>query len=312
MKVLEVVVKNLKLLTGLLLGAALIGGCGDDSTGGGGTGATNNGGDSQGGAGGNPGTGGNPSTGGQGGEGGSVPPPECGLTFDDRPDCEACMDNSCCTEEEACGPGSDCEALLICANACAEGDQPCVDACIADHAQGLTDIQAVFACYDASCKTDVACAFPICDSGLVYPDEACATCLTDSTSCCASATACAGDQACLACLSDPMTAGCDTNTNYQAILACSTGAPPNCGPSCATNVCDSGLGYPNNASCNFCLGESCCAEMTACAADTAADGCLDCITGSASAGANCDANTAFAAIKACDNTNCQADGCPML
>lgn len=293
----------------VMASAALIVGCGD----GGGSGGN-------GGSGASGGSGGNGGDGGDGGgttttagtTGNTTTPTNtstlaCGVIFDDRPECQGCMESLCCSEMELCAPGTDCDALLICANACAANDEACIQACVDAHPVGLTDFFTVQDCYTDNCEQTLECSYPICDSGLVVPDQACGTCLGDSTECCAALTACAADQSCLNCLSDPMGAGCDANTAYQASDSCFSDGDK-CGKSCTTGICDSGLAYPNFPACNWCLGQAaadggCCEETTACANDTT---CLACITGQMS-GATCDNNALLTAFNTCRMANCSTD-----
>lgn len=295
---------------GMVMAAtALIVGCGDGGTGGsGGGGEGGSGGD----GGGTTTTGG--TTGGTTGTTGSTSSsstteegPPCGVIFDDRPECEACMEESCCAELEGCAPGTDCDALITCANACAMGDDACISACVEAHQQGLADFQTIQTCYADNCEQTLECSYPVCDSGLVVPDMVCGTCLGESTECCAALTACAGEPACLDCLSDPMGAGCDANTNYMAAESCFSDGDK-CGKSCTTGICDSGLSYPDAPACNFCLGQAnadggCCEDMKACADDAT---CLACITGEME-GAACDGSALLTAFETCQMANCAAD-----
>jgi len=215
------------------------------------------------------------------------------------------MEDQCCSELQGCAPGTDCDALLACAQACAM-DSACVDGCINDHSQGLTDFQTLQGCYDTSCKNTAECVYPICDSTLVFPDQACAECMS-GTACCASATSCVADTDCTGCLSDSTGAACATNVPYLEVDSCLHDGDK-CGKLCTFGICDSGLGYPSLPACNFCLGQAdasggCCEQTSACQAD--AD-CLDCITGVTS-GAACANNALFTAFTMCRADKCAAD-----
>ncbi|MFO0616092.1 MAG: hypothetical protein U0414_26090 [Polyangiaceae bacterium] len=230
--------------------------------------------------------------------------PVCGLTFDDRPDCETCMEDSCCSELQECDPNSnsDCGKLVVCLNACMSGDSACQDACIAADTSGagLTALQAIFSCYDGNCKTTQACEYPICDSMLLFADEACAGCLGNS--CCQAIKDCVADTGCQACLTmnpplDPGapcgTAGSPSDMLYQAQDTCEH---TTCKADCTFTICGSTLGY-NASSCNSCLSDHCCTAYDPCLADTA---CKACLTNPD--GAGCTTNQLFTAFTTCRDT----------
>ena len=240
------------------------------------------------------------------GTGGAAP--TCGIFWEDPADtaraaCETCMEDSCCSEMSACGPGTDCDALLACASACPDTDPTCVDTCITNHSQGYDDYNALQGCYrgtssSAGCKyTD--CVYPVCDTPATKPDQTCAECLGTKGTCCGDYTACVNDQTCVDCYNDPTIAGCDTNALYQAVATCEG---TTCGESCTFDICGSGLGY-SIASCNYCLTQQCCTQFDACQGDAACTACLGAPTG-----AGCDTNTAFIAFTQCRDVTCKA-GC---
>lgn len=237
--------------------------------------------------------------------------PACGLIIDDREDCQACVDGSCCAELQDCDPTttSDCGKLTKCLIDCGDNDacqQACVDADeTASQGAGLTAFQLIFSCFDENCAGDAACVYPICESGLTLQDEACATCLTDS--CCTAVTACANDTTCVGCLTNPNqepgmpcgTAGSASDMLFQAQETCET---MNCKNSCTFSICGSDLGY-NLASCNACLTDTCCASYTPCFDDAACKACLG-----DPMGAGCSANALFTAFTTCRDTD-GANGC---
>lgn len=231
--------------------------------------------------------------------------PVCGLTIDDRPDCQACVDGSCCAEQQDCDPTgtTDCGVLTKCIIACGM-DAACQQACVdtdetATMGAGLTAFRLIFDCFDQNCAADPACVYPICDSGLVLQDEACATCLTDS--CCTPVKACADDPACLACVTDPMqkpgmpcgTAGGPVDMLFQAQEMCQS---VTCKADCTFSICGSDLGY-SASSCNACLSDNCCTSFNACLADMTCTACL-----SAPDGAGCATNQLFTAFTTCRDT----------
>jgi len=225
----------------------------------------------------------------------------CGnLTFDDRPDCETCVEDNCCAELQDCDPAgtTDCGKLVVCLNACADGDSACQDACLAADTTmaGLTSLQGLFSCYDTSCKTDPACEYPICDSMLLLADQDCAMCL--GTSCCNDIKGCVADMGCADCLTTAPpdagmpcgTAGSASDTLWQTEQTCET---TSCAPVCTFDICGSGLGY-NSSGCNYCLTQDCCASFDPCVADTTCNACLQNPTG-----AGCSTNALFTAFVSC-------------
>lgn len=215
-------------------------------------------------------------------------------------DCNQCMLDSCCNELAACDPNttSDCGALVVCLNNCAAGDSACQKNCSTNVAPGgVADLQTLLKCYDDNCATALACATPICDSGLSYPDVTCGTCLNDN--CCDSFKACAGDQTCAQCLTtNPAPAGCDTNTLYQAASMCQD---TTCAMSCTSGICDSGL-TTNSSPCDYCLGQSCCTDISTCVNDAA---CKSCLLGGGQ-GAGCSTNTMYQSVQTCWSGNCSS------
>lgn len=292
----------------VMASAALIVGCGDGG-GSGGSGGNGGSGGGDGGSGGDTTVTTGDTTGGTTGEttSSTTNTLACGVIFDEREECQACMEEACCAELELCAPGTDCDELILCANECAEDDDACIQACIEAHQEGLADFQTIQGCYADNCELTVECSYPICESGLVVPDMVCGQCLSDNAECCTAFTACAEDATCLDCLDDPTTAGCDQNASYVSSDSCLS-AGDKCGKSCTTGICDSGLTYPNFPACNWCLGQAsanggCCEETTACADDA---NCLACITGEQT-GTPCDNDPLFMAFETCQATNCATD-----
>lgn len=68
--------------------------------------------------------------------------------------CEACLFESCCSEAQACGEGSECLDYLGCAESCA-GDQACVAQCGDESPRGLLDALDLGVCSQRQCP---ACA----------------------------------------------------------------------------------------------------------------------------------------------------------
>jgi len=207
--------------------------------------------------------------------------------------CSACMDAGCCDELVACDTGTACGTLIKCIRACGPSDPSCVTDCQATHADGQATVDALLGCFDAHCKNNTACGTKVCDTGISVQGQVCGDCLT--TSCCDSWKLCSQDDMCLSCLLNP-TAACDGSTLYLDAVGCQD---TSCGPTCATRICDTGLGYPDAPACNYCLGQKdalggCCEETEACSAD---DTCHKCITGAMTTG--CSMNAAYTAFTTC-------------
>jgi len=108
------------------------------------------------GAGGSMGTGGGPGAGGSAGVGGGGPPPQCGIVWSTTAACEACMNSMCCSQMQACAPGTGCDALLNCiaANCLNSADQNCVqNSCSAQVSAGLQAVTNLVNCNATSCQS---------------------------------------------------------------------------------------------------------------------------------------------------------------
>lgn len=122
----------------------------------------------------------------------------------------------------------------------------------------------------------------ICDSGASTTNAALDACLTGA--CCDTFNACNDDQACRACLDNPQGAGCGTNAMLNAYFDCAD-------DNCATDMCDTGLGYSFDAAgmepnfpCNNCVNDSAtaCMHLGDCvnndpSVQANVDACLDCV-----------------------------------
>jgi len=209
--------------------------------------------------------------------------------------CNQCTVDKCCAELRACDAGTKCGDLIACASACAAGDTTCVKGCGVTHALGQAAIDAAFMCYDAHCKATAECGTKVCDSMIVVSDLMCGDCLT--TSCCDSWKTCAADAICLPCLTtSPMPADCAGDALLKAAVDCRQAS---CAMTCAATICDSGLGTSSHP-CNYCLGQSCCSQIKACAADATCQGCLT----SAGKNAGCATNTLYTTYTMCVSGSC--------
>ncbi|HQB43142.1 MAG TPA: hypothetical protein PLV85_06035, partial [Polyangiaceae bacterium] len=92
-----------------------------------------------------------------GGMGGRPAGTQCGNVAVGNSECAACIDQTCCSQAEACGNTPACVALALCRNACHPQDLACLSSCSQIHATGAQAWQALESCYSASC--------PACASG---------------------------------------------------------------------------------------------------------------------------------------------------
>jgi hypothetical protein len=100
-------------------------------------------------------------------------------------------------------------------------------------------------------------------------------------------------------------AGTDAGNLTDAGPDAAIDAGPDAGPDAAvTDICGTGLSS-GNATCDTCLGNLCCGEITTCVADTACTECLS--TGGSAPG--CSSNGIYLATTSCDGSNCSAS-CP--
>lgn len=147
-------------------------------------------------------------------------------------------------------------------------------------------------CVDFRCVTSDICSAAICDSGFSQPSNpACATCDTDY--CCAEWTTCNGDSVCATCATTSGATGCDTNTAFYAASACEG---LHCGAACGLGgICATGY-TSQDADCDACQSERCCAEWSACLADAT---CRQC-------GTECAQNSLYQVYDNCRSTHCSA------
>lgn len=86
----------------------------------------------------------------------------------DRPSCDTCTKEKCCTEVRACVESSSCDALQACLEPCPQDDDLCILTCITAHQGGADKLQGVGECASIKCKTE--CPPPdagdLFDSGL--------------------------------------------------------------------------------------------------------------------------------------------------
>jgi len=154
--------------------------------------------------------------------------------------CQACLEQpsptGCCTELVTCSTNTACTDLLECEAACAPDDQLCVDTCLGMHPEGVTDLDALDACFGGPCAADCGGGgdqSPICDSGIALNGTdaatmACAACL-GAPGCCEDFTACANDADCTSCVLDGVAAACGKPLDAAVDLCFGTTCAAECG-----------------------------------------------------------------------------------
>lgn len=155
------------------------------------------------------------------------------------PACQACLDESCCSQQQACAAEPQCPGLLDCQINCPMGpDQAaCIQACIDAAPLGEPLLGALDDCFGGPiCGAPDACNVApdvqaaICDSGFAFGSEAmpatpeqqvCAECL-GQPGCCEDFTACFNEANCNACLIMGDMAACTASTLDEATNICFT------------------------------------------------------------------------------------------
>jgi hypothetical protein len=66
--------------------------------------------------------------------------------------CQKCLYNECPQQMNACIADPECIALIQCFQMCMPGDMGCGMACVAQHPDGLPEVQAVSDCQMTSCS----------------------------------------------------------------------------------------------------------------------------------------------------------------
>jgi hypothetical protein len=211
--------------------------------------------------------------------------------------CAACMDASCCAEEQHCGDGTSCGRLLTCFAGCDATDDGCRGNCEAINSVGAAALAALFSCHKTQCGTVTTCGAGVCDSRIAVGDATCAECL--GTSCCLAFETCGQDSTCVSCLLS-WSSECEGYQAFDDALGCMDNK---CADTCGLAICDSKLGYTGLPSCNTCMSERCCAEVKACAQNTA---CHACALGGTDLG--CADDPLLTAWNSCAESSC-ADVC---
>lgn len=81
----------------------------------------------------------------------------------DRPSCDKCAKDKCCTEIQACNASSDCAALQECLAPCAQADTLCILTCQEGHPKGGDLLQEVGSCAQMKCKSECPSETPDAD-----------------------------------------------------------------------------------------------------------------------------------------------------
>lgn len=131
------------------------GGDGGASSSGGSSGASSSGGSSSGGS-------------SSGGNEGGVPA-DCSkmAKVDDRPACDACTKQKCCSQLQACAASASCKAAQDCIAACADDDFVCIFTCSAAGGNGAQLLQDVGTCASQQCPNECPSEFEF-DGGLPF------------------------------------------------------------------------------------------------------------------------------------------------
>lgn len=106
------------------------------------------------------------------GDTGTEPPADCKSytkKVSDRPACDTCTKEKCCSEILTCDKSADCKALQDCLEPCAQDDDLCILTCIAAHEGGSDKLQDVGQCAQSKCKAECPppdAGDPFGDSGI--------------------------------------------------------------------------------------------------------------------------------------------------
>lgn len=140
--------------------------------------------------------------------------------------CEACLEQTCCTQAITCSNNAECFALTSCLKSCQPTDQPCITGCQNLHTTGLPAYNGYVACLQTNCS--VPCQ--LVDAGatncgqFVFSVAACDNCVT--TNCCAPANVCSSDPDCFSlgnCLQSCLPTDTLCQSNCRMLLPAGTG-----------------------------------------------------------------------------------------
>ena len=81
----------------------------------------------------------------------------------DRPACDKCAKDKCCSEIQACNASNDCAALQACLEPCAQTDTLCILTCQESHSKGGELLQEVGSCAQLKCKSECPSETPDAD-----------------------------------------------------------------------------------------------------------------------------------------------------
>ncbi len=77
----------------------------------------------------------------------------CGLSTNGTyPECDACIESSCCTQGKACANDAECESALTCVQGCTSGDTACEDNCANQYPTGYQKLIDFFDCLSQMCS----------------------------------------------------------------------------------------------------------------------------------------------------------------
>jgi hypothetical protein len=81
----------------------------------------------------------------------------------DRPACDKCAKEKCCSQIQACNESEDCKGLQDCLAPCAQEDLVCILTCQDAHGTGATKLQEVGSCATNKCKAECPSETPDAD-----------------------------------------------------------------------------------------------------------------------------------------------------
>jgi hypothetical protein len=161
----------------------------------------------------------------------------CGTISSRDPNCEACLEHTCCQSAIVCSNTDECIALQNCLQFCTPGDVPCVSGCQNLHTTGLPTYNIYVQCLQTNCAVPCQLADAGANCGTLVLSGACDVCVNQS--CCSQAANCSNDPDCLTLGSCLQTCASNDTTcvaNCQALAPNGTGIYSSLG-TCIQNSC---------------------------------------------------------------------------
>jgi hypothetical protein len=144
------------------------------------------------------------------------PSQQCGTrVWSHTIDCDACMQNSCCLELEACTAETPCSRRFECLEAC--DDNACRDACSQEDSGAALQMQELL---DCAHKCDDSCSLPlICNTAFRAPSRRCGDCL--NANCCDAYRICTTSSRCQDCMAGDLPgAECASDSYVETVNTC--------------------------------------------------------------------------------------------